>query len=145
MQTSYIAVSEYVNVNGREYQTNKYYRIEPAGLIETRPPEVEDLAYITEDSINPIVRRLSGRVLTAIDAAVPQGLQNKALKDIVKGHIMDAYDEIQRLTDPNNVKGDISKYPEEEQKRIEKNLTEATEEEVNELLFDEKNKKSKKK
>jgi hypothetical protein len=37
------------------------------------------------------LRKLAGRVLTAIDAAIPQGPQNKATKDIVRAHIMDEY------------------------------------------------------
>lgn len=37
------------------------------------------------------LKGLTGRVLTAVDAAIPQGPQNKATKDIIRNAIMDEF------------------------------------------------------
>lgn len=37
------------------------------------------------------LKGLTGRVLTAVDAAIPQGPQNKATKDIIRSAIMDEF------------------------------------------------------
>lgn len=37
------------------------------------------------------LKGLAGRILTIIDAAVPEGQQNKCIKDLIRGKIMDEY------------------------------------------------------
>lgn len=37
------------------------------------------------------LRGLTGRILTAVDAAIPQGKQNKATKDIIRAAVMDEF------------------------------------------------------
>lgn len=37
------------------------------------------------------LKGLTGRILTAVDAAIPQGKQNKATKDIIRSAIMDEF------------------------------------------------------
>lgn len=92
--------------------------------------KVDDVAFVDEMLVNDVIRTLAGKILTTIDAVIPQGNQNKAIKDVIKDHIGNAYTHLQGYTDPNmsraNFDGDISE------------LTEADPSEVEALMFGEK-------
>src|SRR5207253_10896497 len=47
---------------------------------------VGNMAALPTSDIEAHVRQLEGRVLTLIDAVLPEPQQNKATKDIVRGH-----------------------------------------------------------
>lgn len=60
-------------------------------MVYTGDEEVLGLEFIERQ-----VRNLQGKVLTVIDATIPKGDQNKAVKDILKGHFSNTLSEFMR-------------------------------------------------
>lgn len=57
---------------------------------ETKPVNAGD-GYADWTLIEYRLKGLTGRILTVVDAAIPQGKQNKSIKDLIRSHIMDEY------------------------------------------------------
>lgn len=50
---------------------------------------------IPYDFVESVVKKLSGNVLTIIDAVTTEEKQNKAIKDLVKEAVRDSFDKLQ--------------------------------------------------
>ena len=65
-----------------------------------------DYAYIQQ-----ILKKMLGKVLTVIDASVPEGRQNKSIKDIIRNEFIDEYVHLsEQLQDNALIQEDVDAY-----------------------------------
>lgn len=116
-----------------EYETREYLAISDGELKEVDSAAVIVPAFIPESMVGEIIRRLSGKVLTTIDAVITDPRQNKAVKDIMKDHVYNAYEDLSSLVDPNDTKCKMVNEMCEDIPLSE--IGGATEEEVDEAIY----------
>lgn len=69
----------------------------------------------TYDFIQQNLRSLSGRILTIIDASIPEGKQNKCVKDLIRDKFVD---EFQKLSDLMLDQDEIAKQVKEAEENL---------------------------
>ena len=69
------------------------YKMTPPG----QPKLFEDTVGMSEVVVQNLMRKLSGKIFTLLDASLTNEKQLKAIKDIIRNHISDTYGEMANL------------------------------------------------
>jgi len=103
---------KYVTANdGKE--TTEYICVDIASDDQTKDWSGEKLA--SERFIQVMLKRITGKVLTIVDASIPEGKQNKSVKDLVRKCFIDEFVETSEwLNDEKAIKEAVENIEDED-------------------------------
>lgn len=82
-------IRAYKSKHGTEYSWNEF-----DSLIATEQPSI---SYADHSFVMDVLKRISGRTLTLVDASIQDKEQRKAMKDLVKGFFSEEMDHVASL------------------------------------------------